>query len=1560
MSVHRLLGRLYELGAEISLEHGEVRVSAPRGALPDDLWRDLKARKGELRELLEDLHAAPSARPPVTRQERPARVPVSFAQRRLWFLDRLGGGRSPQYHMLAALRLRGRLDVDALARALQALVARHESLRTSFTEVDGEPLQVIAPEQHLALPVDDLRVLDGVAQQAAVQASLRRETAEPFDLVRGPVLRARLLRLAEDDYILLRTLHHIVSDGWSEGVFNRELLELYAAHRDGRTPALAPLFVQYADFAIWQRTWLTKDGLRDGLAYWRRELADMPERLTLPTDRPRPAVQTFAASAHVQFISHADTAAVRSLSLRHRATPFMTLLAAFGVLLARQSGQDDVVVGSPIANRQDAALEGLIGFFVNTLVLRIRVRPEQPLHALIEAVRRTTLEAYRYQDVPFERLVEELAPERSLARTPIHQVVFAVQNAPWVAPRLAGLDVSEDNPASEEDSFVGQELRIRYDLEVHAWEVDGRMQVIWVYNRDLFDAWRIEQMARHYGRVVRTLIADPEQPASRVTLLDAAERRQMLDAWNAPDSTVSDGAAPIGTVQDRETPAGPAALLDGIEAWSARTPDAIAMFADAACVSYAALNARANQMAHVLIAHGVGPETVVALALDRTPATIEALLGVLKTGAAYLPLDVDHPPARIAAMLADATPRVVLTTEALRARVLAPPSTPVLSIDAPDVARTLRCASTRNPIDDDRTTALRPTHPAYAIYTSGSTGTPKGVMVTHQGVAHLASALRRCYQLTPASRVLQFSSLTFDAAVMEIASAFSSGAALVLIAADDRGGEALVRTIDRARVTQLLVPPVLAESLADAGVPSVETLVVGGDACTPAIVERCASGRRLLNAYGPTEVTACVTMTKALTRGETPSIGQPIAGARAYVLDDRLEPVPAGVVGELYLAGPGLARGYVRRPALTAERFTADPHGAPGARMYRTGDLAQWRPDGQLDFVGRADHQIKMRGFRVEPGEVEAALRQDSRVQDAVVSTWGSDERRQLVGYVVRAASVVPTETERTAHVQEWRELYDSTYRQSVAGDFNIVGWDSSYTGAPLPASEMQMWVDATVARIQAVGARRIVEVGCGTGLLLTRLAPDCERYVGTDFSETALDQLREYVPRRPDLAHVELRQGVAHDLAFLPDDSVDLVVLNSVVQYFPDVDYLVSALAEAVRVTRPGGHVFVGDVRSLPLLDAFHASVQVYHAAGSLEVAELRRQIAQAQRRERELVVAPELFDAFARTQPKAGRVAAALKAGAYSNELSRFRYDVVLEMGAAAVVDTPARWVAWDAAGAWRAMVADALTGDPAARPSIGVRGMPDRRVAHAVLAAQHVRAGQPAIRTAAELRAACAVSVDGEDPDPVMQWARDLGVDLVWQGFNAHGLYDVVFNPRWTAAAASLAGAPPDYRAFANAPGRQAGDAMLGRALQDHLRGVLPEYMVPAAVMVLEALPRTTSGKVDRAALPAPEAASREAYRPPTTREEHVLCDLFAEMLGVGRVGLDDNFFDLGGHSLLATRLVSRIRAAFGVELELRTLFTSATVRDVSAMLELSREARREDDADAETADFEETLL
>ncbi|MFB7781070.1 non-ribosomal peptide synthetase [Streptomyces bauhiniae] len=905
--------------------------------------------------------------------------PGSFSQRRLWFLAQIPGA-GEAYHMPLAYELRGSLDRGALARALDRLADRHEALRTRLIAAGGEVFQRIDPPgRGFPLRVHDL--IGRPDAEARLDALRREEATASFDLARGPLFRGRLLALAADRHVLLVTAHHIVSDGWSTGVFTRELGELYAAFRAGGTDPLPPLPAGYADHAAWQRERLSADVVARQTAYWRDALADAPVLLDLPTDRPRPAEQNHrGAQLRVEFDAEL-TAALRTLSRRNGSTLFMTLLTGWALVLSRWSGQSDVVIGTPTANRGRPELEALIGFFVNSLALRVDLSGDPSVAELLKRVRGVTLGGLTHQDLPFEQVVQVVNPPRSPAHTPLFQVMFAWQNTEGDEPALPGLDVTR---------LAEPSAGAKFDLALSLAEEDDRVVGTLDYACGLFDQETVERHCRQLRRVLTQMAADPQRPVSSLELMSERERAQILDDWNATGSGVP--AVPFPTLFEERV----------------RTnPSAVAVEFGALSLTYAELNARANRLARHLVGLGVRPERLVAVALPRSVRWLVAVLAVLKAGGAYLPVDPAYPADRITYMLTDADPVCVLT-DAATARTLPDTTATLLLLPDSDTdtdplrpatpagpATPVVPATTRAPAhpdhaldltDAERAEPLRVASPAYVIYTSGSTGRPKGVVVTHAGVAGLSASQIERLAVTPDSRVLQFASPSFDAATWEVCMALLSGARLVLAPADELlPGESLAGVLRRHAVTHVTLPPTALAVLPDDALPEGMTLVVAGEACPPALVGRWSDGRRMINAYGPTETTVCATMSEPLSGAETPPIGTPVAGTRVYVLDAHLRPVPPGFRGELYVAGASPARGYLGRPKLTAERFIADPYGPPGTRMYRTGDLARWRGDGRLEFVGRADHQVKVRGFRVETGEVEAVLLEQPGVVEAAV-----------------------------------------------------------------------------------------------------------------------------------------------------------------------------------------------------------------------------------------------------------------------------------------------------------------------------------------------------------------------------------------------------------------------------------------------------------------------------------------------------------------------------------------------------------------------------------------------
>ena len=909
---------------------------------------------------------------------------LSFAQQRLWFLHKLETA-GAAYHIPTFFRVEGRLDLAALGYALDEIVRRHEALRTVFREADGEAAQFVLPPAHVPLPLVDLEGMPPRERELEAARLSTEEAQTPFDLTEGPLLRARLLRLAPEEHVLLLTMHHIVSDGWSMGVLSREVVALYAAHMRGEPSPLEEIPLQYADFAAWQREWLTGDVLEAQLSYWRSQLAGAPAALELPTDRPRPAEQTFRGS-HIEFALPADlTASLRAHGRSSGATLFMTLLAGFQALLSRYAGQEDLVVGTPIANRARTELEPLIGFFVNTLALRTNLSGDPTFHELLARVREVTLGAYAHQDVPFERLVEELQPERDRSRNPLFQVMFALQNAPVSVLELPGLTLRPQ----EFDSGS-----TRFDLECHLREAGEGLRGLISYSTDLFDEATVQRLAAHFQTLLEAAAAAPATRVSSLPLLKEDERRRLLVEWN--DTAEEFGARSL-------------CVHRLFEEQAARTPEAAAVRFGGEELTYAELNRRADRLARHLRALGVGPDEVVGVCLERSFEMVLGVLGVLKAGGAYMALDPQYPAERLRMMIEDAGVRVLLTQESLKGLLPCGVARVVLLDDGQfEVGR-----EDESGLDVE----VSPDNLAYIIYTSGSTGRPKGVAMAHRPLANLLGWQSNRTGVNRRPRTLQFASLSFDVSFQEIFSTLCAGATLVLIEEERRrdAGE-LLRLIDGQGVERLFLPFVALQSLAEASeregiVPrALREVITAGEQLKAtrqvralfAKLERCV----LDNQYGPSE---CHVVSAHMLEGESgawpelPPIGRPVSNARLYLLDARLEPVPVGVRGELYIGGECVARGYLNRPALTAEKFVPDPFSTrPGGRMYRTGDLARHLEDGKIEFLGRADSQVKVRGFRIELGEIESELRRLPSVRDCVVAAReDTPHDKRLVAYLV-------------------------------------------------------------------------------------------------------------------------------------------------------------------------------------------------------------------------------------------------------------------------------------------------------------------------------------------------------------------------------------------------------------------------------------------------------------------------------------------------------------------------------------------------------------------------------
>ncbi|WP_424215830.1 amino acid adenylation domain-containing protein (plasmid) [Streptomyces sp. BI20] len=1439
------------------------------------------------------------------------------------------------------IELTGPVDPDLLRAAVDALLARHPNLRACFRTRarGGEPVQLVPDRVPVLLREHDLRELSEERREAEITRLMEEDRVTRFDLARPPLIRFLLIRRAERAWRLVMTHHHIVLDGWSIPLLIDELTTLY--HRGGDPTGLAPV-APYKDYLARVAS-ADRAGAR---AAWREALAGLDAgTLVVPPDPDRtpPLPDTLEHS-----LGPEDTARLVRRAREHGLTLNTVVQGAWAVALSRLTGVRDLVFGVTVSGRPAdvPGVERMVGLLINTLPARLRVRPELSLVDLLSGLQREQGRLLPHQNLGLTEIQEEAGVGT------LFDTLMVFQNYPTSPDPDPGTG-SQDRPRVTEAYSVDA---THYPLGLTVFPGD-RLTLRLDHQADVVDRKRAERLLSWLVRTAEAVAEDPTRPLSAIDVLGPDENRRLAEVAAGPVR-----AFPEGT------------LTGLLAARAAETPGHTAVVAAGRRLDFGTLLSRSERLAGLLLRHGAGPDRTVGVALPRTPDLVTALFAVARTGAAWVPIDPTYPAERVAHLTRDADPVLVLTADGTDRSL--PPGTVTLDLGAPESVAALAGTEGEGPVGFP---GPGPEDLAYLVYTSGSTGLPKGVGVPHRALVNLFHDHRESLYRPEAARagrerlrVALAASVSFDASVAGLLWMLD-GHELHLVDEEARHDPAAFARFVRAeRVDVVDVTPSFGELLLDAGLWGPEghspgVLVVGGEAVSDGFLRALramarSGGPSVHDFYGPTEYTVDATAHR-LTGHEDPDggpvrqiIGRPLANTRAHVLDRDLAPAPYGVPGELYLSGAGLARGYPGRPGLTADRFVPCPFGAPGERMYRTGDLVRWTADGSLEYLGRTDEQVQVRGFRVEPGEVEAAVSGHPGVaRGVVVARDDGPGGTRLVAYVVPARDAGVEEvpvgdapehragdaSEGTRRqLAEWLEVHeaiDPEASRDVPFGEDFGGWDSSYTGGPIPLPEMRDWRAAAVRRILDTGPERVLEIGVGSGLLLAGVVDSVAEYSGIDLSPTAVRLLRAHLDREGLTERSSLWARPAHELEGLPRGHYDTVVVNSVSQYFPDGDYLRRVLEGALDLLVPGGRILVGDVRRARTLRAFHTALQAGRAGSPLSAASVERAVLL----ERELVVDPEFFTALA--AESGGRIAAVdirLKRGRAHNELTRHRYEVVLHKApvAARSLRAPAR-VAWPAGPVGEAGVGPVLTAllDGQGGGPVRVTGIRNARTAGEVAAAEALAAGAAPDRVRA---LAAEVPADAVDPEDLYAWAWDTGHTLhaTWAADGPADRFEAVVLPPGDPGAGGpvldevylAAGPSRSPSAWVNDPGRAGRTGALAASVRRHVARALPEHLVPAAVVVLDELPLTPNGKVDRGALPAPEdaGAAGSSGRGPRTPREAAVCRLFAEVLGVDRVGVDEGFFERGGNSLLAIRLVSRIRAVLDVELPVRAVFEAPT--------------------------------
>jgi len=1195
-----------------------------------------------------------------------------------------------------------------------------------------------------------------------------------------------------------------------------------------------------------------------------------------------------------------------------------------------------MLIGTSIRNRRCADLESLVGVLSNTLALRVNLREARTVEQLAQQVQATSIEARTHENVPFEQVAADLGSERGVGHDPVFQVKLDLKprdRTETESVGASGVVISE--------MFVAR-AKTRCDLTISLHEKQNGLVGTLEYAEDLFLRNTMEKLAGHFKMVLEAITSSSRARIHQIPLLTEAERQQVLYAFN--ETTV-----PYAENQ---------LVHELFEEQVCRTPDAIAVTYGPEQLTYAELNRKANQLARWLRDMGVRADELVGICVERSLEMVVGLLAILKAGGAYVPLDPSYPSERLAYMLKDASPRVLMTQERLKGMLPATSAKKTIALDS-DLSQVFEREVTNLSAPS---IGLTPRHLAYVIYTSGSTGEPKGAMNEHRGVVNRLRWMQYQYRLGHEDRVLQKTPFSFDVSVWEFFWPLMSGARLIIARPHGHQDPAyLRRLIDEARVTTLhFVPSMLQVFLDQREAGSCDTvrhIVCSGEELTPLLQRRCLEAlpqSRLSNLYGPTEAAVDVTAWECqnFDSGDRVPIGRPVSNVHMYVLDRAGQPTPIGVAGEILIGGIAVGRGYLNRPQLTAERFIPDPFSSDRrARMYKTGDQGRWRTDGALEYLGRNDHQVKLRGFRIELGEIEAQLLRSGRLKEAVVlAREDIPGDKRLVAYVV--PSLGQEVKQRKGNflddelIQQWQSIYDNSYESGgTASGPNFAGWNSSYTGLPIPQEEMREWLQCTVGRISSLSPQRVLELGCGVGLLVEQLAPDCSTYYATDISAVAIRDLRQWLATQRSLQHVQLAQREARDFNGIPEILFDTVVLNSVTQHFPDIEYLLSVIEQALERVGPGGRVFIGDVRNRDLLEHFHTSVQLAKAPADLTVEQLRMRIGRDVDQEKQLVISPEFFRQLPRRFPRITQVDVELKLGTYQNELTVYRYDAILHVEKP--IRTEERTIVhrYNGPHSIEDIQAELQENRTAA---LHVSHIPNLRLAHSNQILDMLRRAQPSQRVGALRKEVETASSVGEDPETFRRVGERMGyaVSTSWTRNSRQGCFDVHLTDRarhpltdeFAPSDATLEMPEVAWTQYANDPMALKLRQQLVTELREDLKSSLPEFMVPSAYVVLERLPLTANGKLDRGALPAPEwgVYSARQYEPPKGRIEELLAQIWQELLRSEKVGRHDNFWELGGHSLLVVQMLERLRRV-GVMAEVRSVFEKPTLAALASTLE-----------------------
>ncbi|MFC5412531.1 amino acid adenylation domain-containing protein [Larkinella bovis] len=1449
-----------------------------------------------------------------------ARVaPSTEPQKEIWTACQLGGENATRsYNLLTSLLFKGPFDRAAMERAIQTLVSRHESLRLVFS-ANGEHL-CIYKELTIAIVYQDITGQTAEEKDTRITDYLQQESLYVFNLLNGPLFRAALFKLADQEHRLILTTHHSTRDGWSMGAMLLDLSALYSAYAQGMPVTLpeAPSFARYAEE---QLAFSASAEYQKIEQFWVNLYKDNVPVFDLPTDFPRPATRTFASKRLDYPMDSEFVQAIKKMGLKAGCSFVTTLLASFEVLMHRLSGQEDIVIGLPAAGQSVTGNNRLVGNCVNLLPLRSHLETELKFADFLKVCRQSVFDAYEHQRLTFSDLVRKINIPRDASRLPLVPVVFNIDMGMNDGVQFAGLTHELISHPKKYENF---------EIFFNATGTEKSLTLEWAYNEQLFKAETIDQMMADFMNLLKTVVANPSISISEIELLSENRLGAQLVEWNNTQA-VFPSAIPLPEL---------------IAQTAAQYPTKTAVRFGRQEINYQTLNETANQLAHSLIRNGVRKGDIVGISLDRTPDMLLTMLAVLKAGAAYLPLDPAYPRERVTFMLTDSLARTLVTSEKYQGR-LKSQATELLIEDAWAEARMNPTTAPDTGVAGDDL--------AYVLYTSGSTGKPKGVMIEHHNLVNFLCSMQVAPGISKDDVLLAVTTISFDIAELELFLPLMTGATVLLVDLTvARDGRELLDLVKNGKVSILQATPSTWRMLLDAGwdKPLPIKALTGGEALSIDLADKLTTQcAEVWNVYGPTETTVWSTI-KKINKGETITVGRPIHNTQVYILDEFLKPVSVGTVGEIYIAGDGVARGYINRPELTEERFLKNPFDTSGkSTMYRTGDLGKFLETGEIQCLGRIDHQVKIRGHRIELGEIENVIGTIKEVKETAVI---AHETRS--GDQVLVAYVVPEAVATNDKAPSWQERWDMIYNVGVDHD---KGQNSSeqvlelaiaeqLSGKKDVKEEIDDWVQQSIRRIKALGPKRIMEVGCGAGQLLFELAPESTLYIGTDYSPTAIENLREKLALdTTKWRNVKTAVANADDFSTVPAASLDMVLIHSVAQYFPDMNYLQRVIEEAVQKVAPGGCVFIGDMQGKGTLRMHHTFDQFPRSSADSTVADFRKIIDRRVFIEDEFMADPAYFYLLPESIPAIAAVDIQLREGKFLNETTKHHYDIWLFVGSAPETATADAVVDWNPA-----YTTERLEKNLAENPQavLQLRNVFNSRTAedYTLFEVINGMSDTELLVNAKQKMASVPASVD-----PATLWSvgqkHRFTTHVRWASDGSDNRLDVVFIPnerkhQIPARPASIELENASLNSFARNPFKHnlvVPQEQL-QAWKDQIRQHLPDYMVPNNFVVMAKLPLTPSGKIDKKALPDPMLdglESRNGFMAPRTDVEKMVADIWMECLRLEKISVLDNFFELGGHSLIAVQVMTRLEKKTGKRLPLSMLFEYPTVEKLASTLHMN---------------------